>query len=160
MMLLHDAIHSGKPESGPLANAFGGEKWLKDALHRLRVHARAGIADLQAYELSHTGLRTTLQICGVNVATECADDEFATFGHGIARVHRQVHQHLFQHSCVRHHGWKFCRRANIKTDIFPQHRTQQSGHVVDDLVHVHRFGLRNLLAAERKQLTRQTRGTL
>src|SRR5260370_19310864 len=40
-----DPVHDRKPEPGPLADIFGREERLEDALHGHRVHAAAGIGD-------------------------------------------------------------------------------------------------------------------
>ena len=65
----------------PRPVAFGGEEWIENAMEMLGRNARAGVGDFDFHGA---------------VVRRRADFQHAAAGHGVARVHEKIQEHLLQ----------------------------------------------------------------
>ena len=79
-------------------------------------------------------------------------------GHGVARVRRQVHEHLLDLAGLHPGRGEIGRELHGELDPLADELAQQVGPRSDDRVEVHRAQAQDLLAAERQELLRQGRG--
>src|SRR5205085_8380011 len=98
--LLDDAIDGRKTEARAFAQLFGGEERLEDARLRLRVHAAARVADDEGDERAGRDDLTSRGIPFVEIDVLCLDGETAAARHSVARVGREVHDHLLDLSGI------------------------------------------------------------
>ncbi len=92
--LLHDAVDRGKAEARALAHLLGREERIEDFLKMLGLDAGAGVAHL-AEHIFAAGKPPVLQRQQFALAhIRGADRDLAAVGHRVARVHREVHDHL------------------------------------------------------------------
>ena len=154
---LHDSINGGKAQPDSFADSLGGEKRFKDATQRRLVHARACVADPQTNEMARAGLGMILHISIVDFRAEGAEDQSASFGHGVARVDGQVHDQLLHHTRVRHHGRQVRRVIALQRDLFTQQAVQNFRDVSHDFVQIKKLRQHDLAPAERQQLAGQIR---
>ena len=78
-----------------MTGSFGGEERFEDAVLGLAVHAGAGIGNGQQYIAARFHHRMLLLFAFAHLGIAGLKDELAALGHGIARVDRQIHHHLF-----------------------------------------------------------------
>ena len=76
------------------------------------------------------------------------DGQLAADGHGIARVDRQVHDHLLGLSGVGLYPAQVGRKLGVKMHVFSQQPAQKPLHGGDNLVEFKNLGRQHLLAAE------------
>ena len=87
-----------------------------------------------------------------------ADSDRAAVGHGVARVHDEVHQHLFDLARIGFHRREFrLGRENI-FDVFADEPGKHLAEVGDDGVQIEHARLQDLHAAEGEQLPRHGDG--
>ena len=80
--------------------------------------------------------------------------------HGVARVHREVEQHLLQLARVDLDGPEVGRGLRGEGDVVAEHAAQQLLDVEDEDVQVDDLGGRDLAAREREQLVRERGGAI
>src|SRR3954470_17121020 len=95
-MLLNDPVYGGEPQTRAFADLFGGEKWFEDVVKGRGVNTRAGVRDGQRDERTRARVRMLPAKTVIQVNIPRLDLEAATLGHGVARIHRKVHQDLFK----------------------------------------------------------------
>ena len=84
----------------------------------------------------------------------------ATLRHGIAGIHRQVHDHLFHLPAIGTHQPRLRAAGNLQFDIFAQQPMQHGRHVSHHRVQIHDLGCQHLAATEGQQLSRECRGAV
>ena len=99
--LLDDPIDGGEAESCSLAYLLGGEKRLEDAGLSLRIHPASGITDRQ-HGIGGRFLQTlaTTVCCRPFHIIGGLNGKPTPLGHGIAGVHDQIHDGLFNLSRI------------------------------------------------------------
>ena len=156
--LLHDPVHGGEAEPRALARLLGGEERLEDPRLCRLVHADAGVAHGEHHELADWGGRTLPGVVRVVRHVGGLDRKLAPRGHGVARVHRQVHEHLLELPDVgphrAHAGVEHRDQVHILPDDAPQHLLDARDHGAQ----VHDPGRDHLLPAEGEQLAGERRG--
>src|ERR1051326_3963695 len=96
VMLLDDTVNGGKPQTGATANWFGRKERFENPAERRLVHAATGVCDCQHNKLALTFLWMPSRFGIRNGHTTESQMELASFGHRLARVDREVRNHLFQ----------------------------------------------------------------
>ena len=116
--------------------------------------AATGVAHAQADELAGLGLGgTPLRGGAVQFNHGQGDGQFASFGHGIARIHGQVHENLSDHVLVGPDERRFGREIALQQNILSDDALKHFGQIAGDLVQIEHDGFNDLLAAEGEQLT-------
>ena len=93
-VLLDDAVAHGEPEAGAASRGFCGEKGIEDAVQIFAGNAAAGIDDFHFHRA---------------VVRRRADFDDAAGGHGIARIHEEIQEHLLQSvGRAQHRGQCLC----------------------------------------------------
>jgi hypothetical protein len=77
-----------------------------------------------------------------------AHGEFAASGHGVARVHHQVHDHLLDLAWIGGHLAQIRSGLEDQLDVFANQALQHFGQIADQVVQSQWFGLQDLFAAE------------
>ena len=88
------------------------------------------------------------------------DHQFAAVGHGVARIHRQVHDDLFHLAGVGANDAQVRAGLQHQFDVFANQARQKLAHFFHDAVDVHHAGLKHLHAAEGEELASQRRGAI
>ena len=88
------------------------------------------------------------------------DCELPAARHGVPSVHGQVHDHLLELARVGLHSAQGGVEARHECDVFAQQPAQHVLGVRHNVVEVEDAHLHDLLAAERQQLTGESRGAL
>src|SRR4051794_29803150 len=158
LVLFHDAINGGQPQTGALADFLGGKEGFKHALERIRPHSAAGIRDGDTNEVSSAGLGILLNVGRVDNGGGGGDDEAAAFGYGIAGVDGEVHDDLLHHAGIGIDGGKPLGVPGFENNVLPEEPVQQLDHVAKDGIDIEHAGLHDLFAAEHKQLAREAGG--
>jgi len=86
--------HGGEAEAGTATNLLRREKRLEHVGADAGVHPHAAIRDGEHRVRSGNRPEVRLRECLVEIDVGGFDRELAPFRHGIARVHREVHNHL------------------------------------------------------------------
>ena len=76
----------------------------------------------------------------------CRDLDFPAHGHRIARVHDQVHQHLFQLPFICTNGLQDRVMAEGQGHRFTNQTIKQMGQIGKRVTHIDRLGTERLLA--------------
>ena len=158
--LLDGAVDGGKAEAAALARRLGGEERLEEPRARLVVHADAGVADRQ----HHVGPGLHAHVLAgrlVQIDIGGLDHQLAAARHGVARIGRQVDDHLLH---LRRVGFDAPdagqSSAGSARYCCPSRRRSIGSIVGDDVVEVEHARLRGRAAAERQQVPRQRGGAL
>ena len=88
-----------------------------------------------------------------------ADGEHPSGGHGVARIHGKVEEHLLELARVRDHLPGQRRECRDDLDVVAEHSLEHYSRILDDPVDVERPWLQQLLAAEGQKLPGQSGGT-
>ena len=153
--LPENAKHGRKPKPRAAAIALGGIEGLEDARDQVGLHSRAFILHFQ--DGPGTG-RDGAALCRFRrfkVAACDGDMQLATLRHGIARIHRQIHQRLVNMAWVhaRAGAWPF----KIKRDrnAPAQKPGQQWRHAIHGAVECDHARLHRLAAGKGQKLAHQ-----
>jgi len=159
-VLVDNAIDGGQPQPRAFPHALGGKERIKDAPQILRRDAAAIIRDAQAHKPAGSRLRVRPPRRRLHFEFRDFNGQQAAFGHGVARVHRQVQKHLLHHAIVSLHQRRLRPIIQLQGDVFPEDAPQHLGHVADHFIHIQLPRLHHLPAAERQQLAGQGGGPL
>ena len=97
---------------------------------------------------------------GLQSSIRSADGDLAAVRHGIARVDRQVHHHLFGLPGIGLGAAELRVERGDELDVFANEPAHQLRHVVDHEIQVEDSGRQHLLAAEGQQLAREAGGAV
>ena len=115
--MFDDAVTGGQSQTASLANLLGRKKRLEHARLYLLAHARARVRDSEQHIVARFQLRITLHALLVERDIGGFQCELAAVGHGIARVHGQVHDDLFNLPGVRLHRAQAGRGNNMRHHV-------------------------------------------
>ncbi len=101
-VLLDDPVHGGEPEAASLLGRLGREEGLEDPLARLLVHPVAGVARLEQDVRPARGGRMGCYERRVELDVARLDRQASALRHRVARVDREVHDHLLELAGIRH----------------------------------------------------------
>jgi hypothetical protein len=88
--LLDEAVDLAQAEAGALADLLGGEERLEHALHRLLVHADAGVGHGDGHVVARLGIGVAGGVGAVEPDVRGLDEQLPASRHRIARVHGEV----------------------------------------------------------------------
>src|SRR5262249_14529980 len=117
--LFDDSVYRGQAEASALAGFFGGEERLKNTGENLLAHPTAGVGNCQTNVVARMRFGSVLAIVSVEMGTRNFESELSAAGHGVARIHNQVHNHLLELSGI---GTKMDRAVacnDHEHDVFP-----------------------------------------
>src|SRR5450631_1874962 len=103
LVLFDDPVNCGQPKTSAFANLLGGEKWLKNLTEMIRGNTTPCVTDTETNKAPRSDVRLEFQLVRIYHAHCRGDRQFATFGHGIASVDREVKENLLDHPAVRPH---------------------------------------------------------
>ena len=150
-MLFDYSIDGGESQAGAAADRFGGEKRLKYAPLRFRIHAAAGVLGADDDKAPGPRLRVTgrgtLQVLTFNT-----DAQRSAAGHGVAGIDGQVEQHLLYVGPVAHDARDVFGDINLDLNGLPHQRGQHFFHILDIAGHIQAGPPQDLFAAEGQQL--------
>ena len=153
--LLHDAVHGREPESCPLARRLGREERLEDPAHGLLVHADAGVAYLDGDVVPLLQPAMIARVARRDVPVRGLHEQLTAGRHGVARVHREVHQHLRDLTRVGAHCAQILIQRSGHRDVLADQAAENLLAVAHHGIQVDDARLQHLLAAEREQLLRE-----
>ena len=88
------------------------------------------------------------------------DAQLSALGHRVARVHRKVHDDLFDLAHVRANRAEVARQIDCEIDVFADQPRNQLAHFFHDGIQIDRARLQHLHAAEGEKLAREGRSTV
>src|SRR5256885_2042202 len=88
------------PAGEPFADLLRGEKWLEDLLLRLAVHAAAVVRYRKHNIVAGLHHFLSIDMGAIQISVARADRNVPTHGQGVAGVHDEVHEDLFNLSRV------------------------------------------------------------
>ncbi len=97
-MLFDDAKDRRQPQARAFAGFFGGKKRLENPRQDFRRYAAARVADAETDIAARHGIRIQTRELVVHGFFRRLNDQPSALGHGVAGIHGQIHQHLFQHA--------------------------------------------------------------
>ncbi len=116
-----DPVHDGQAKPRSLAGHFGREERLEDPVADRLGNPCSGIGDLEP--------RCVLVTAG-------NDGQRPSLGHRIDRVHREIHDDLFDLSAIRADPERDVRRLDAQTDVCAHDAMQELHEVTQNLVEV------------------------
>src|SRR5262249_13715323 len=155
----HDAVYRRQSQPSAMPLGLRSKEWLEDMALGFGIHAAAGVTDDHQGVLSRRGSQVAGEVfIYLNVAG--FDDQVPTPGHGVARVHREVHKHLFNLTWISSHkaqrGTGYAHHLDVFTDQPPEHAVEVSYHLVE----IDDARLQDLTAAESQELSYESRRPL
>ena len=150
--LLHNAVHRRQTETGPFAHFLRCKEWLEEMGAHRGVHARAAVGHGHHRVGPGDGTQMCLRERLVQLHIGRLDGQLPAVGHGIARVHGKIHEHLLDLVGIREHG----DQGDMLTDQPPQHAVHIRHHDVE----IEDLRLQHLSPAVREQLPRERRRAL
>ena len=93
--------------------------------------------------------------CRIELYVGCFDGQLPAVGHRVARVDRQVHDHLLELVGIGAHAAELRRQHGHERDMLADQPPQHAVHLRDHAIEIEHFGLQHLSAAVREQLSRQ-----
>src|SRR6185312_14171459 len=135
---LDNAINGREAEAGPLAHLLRREERLKDTGLRFRIHTAPGITEENTHVIAR---REGDLFAGVRLfdgPVAGSDHDFATLGHGIARVHREVHDYLPHLPGIGAHSPQLWFEQCLDHYVLADQTLQHTLHSGDNLVEIDR----------------------
>ena len=154
LVLLNNAVHGGQAQAralGPLR----GEERLEDVLQGGFVHAFARIADGKTHGRPGPRLGFGRRRPRVQPLVGSFDDQRAATGHSVARIDRQIHEHLVKMARIGHGEPKRRIEPDDSLHIFAEQAAEHLLGLLDDRIEIQRPGAADLFPAECQQLTRK-----
>jgi len=155
LVVLDNDGASGEPQAGTAAFGLGGKEGLKYFGLDFFAHAGAGVGDGDFDITSRRDIRNLFILDGSRIEL---DHKPAALGHGVARIDGEVDQDLFNLIAIGFDRDGLRAKLNLNADVFAEERTNQVLEFGDNVVEIEKFGLENLLAAKREQLTYESAG--
>ena len=127
---------------------------------RLGIHAGAGVADGEHGVFPRRGGVVLRRVAAVELDVARLDRELAARGHGVARVDREVHDHLLQLTGVGPDGAQRRSQHGRQLHVLAQQPAQHFLELAHEGVQVYHARLQHLLAAEGEQLAGEPGGAI
>ena len=121
------------------------------------IHPDAGVADAQPDVAARVHVRPGARVGGVDVDVLGVERQRAAVGHRVARVDREVEQHLLELAVVGHDRPQVGRQRRLEHDVLAERAAQQLLHLEHDAGQVEHARADDLAAREREQLAREPR---
>ena len=152
LVLLDDSENGGQSQPRAFAHALGGEERFKNSRQIFGGYAATGVAHAQARITTGSRMHRLRGGDFVKFHSGGFDDESSALGHGVAGIHREVHQDLIHHPGVRVDEQRCGRVVKLQTHVFAQDALEHFGDVDDDVVQIEVVRLQRLTPAEQEQL--------
>src|SRR5262249_44900595 len=157
--LLDDAIDRRKTEPGAFSHVLRRIEGVEDLIDDLRRNPAAGILDLDQHVVVRRHvLVPVLYVVDADVGR--AQREFAAQRHGVARIDREIDDHLFELSDIGLGRPEIAHLRNVERHVLADQAPQQNGEIRERLAEVDHLRAQGLLARERQQLPHQARGAV
>ena len=143
------------PSPVPRPNTLGGEEGFEQPRLRSFVHAAAVIAHRDLRVRSRLHRQVAPRVALVQLYVGRFNGQRAALRHGVARIHHQVHQHLFDLSRIRAHHSQVRPQRQLQIDILADQPPQHRGQARHQLIQVQHPGLQDLRPAVSQQLLGQ-----
>ena len=137
--MANEAKDDRQTQARVLGTLLGSEEWLEHMAADGFVHALTGVAYFEQH------LRRIACVPGFN-------RQGASARHGLACVHREIHQHLKHLAAVGLHGPQVRGEACADVDVVAENPSQHAVRFEDQAIEIQGARPCNVLAAERKQL--------
>src|SRR5216684_7308231 len=154
--LFHDAVDRRETETSATAAFLRGVKRFEDVGDRIGRHARAGVRDGEQDVWSGNDNSVIARVRRVEINVAGLDEDATTVGEGVARVHDQIHNDLFDLARVGLDGSEIVGDERLHLDVFVHQPAKKLVEIHDDGVEIENFRPQNLLAAEGQQLANQS----
>ncbi len=158
LMLLEDAVDRRQSQAGSLADFLGGKERLENPLHRMLVHAAAGIGHREPDEAPRPPFGILREIGGMELDPVGDDGEPASLRHGVPGIDRQVHHHLLHHAAVGPNGRQILARQEFGRDLLADQAMEHLQEILDHAVELDRPDVEDRAAAEHEELLGQGGG--
>ena len=148
--LFHNAVHGSQAQTGPFALFFGRKKRLEDVAPRLRIHAVSVVAHCDHGEFArlHAHMRAGVILIQHNIRG--LDCQVPANGHGIAGVHRQIHDGLLHVARIGFDIAHADTEVENQLDIFANQPLQHFLRLDQHRIDVDHARLHDLAPAERQ----------
>src|SRR5690606_36164226 len=131
--LLDDAVDGGQAESGSLSLILGREEGLEDAASSLGIHAGPCIAHREHHVWPRAHRAVSLDVLDIEIDVGGLDGKLSAMGHGITRIHGEVHDHLLELARICHYTTQLVGQVDFDVDVFLQQATKHALDPPDDL---------------------------
>jgi hypothetical protein len=122
--LLHDAEHRRQAQSRAFAHGLRREEGLEDPPARRRVHAGARVADRDHDVVARRHADVGARVRRVELHVRRLDRELSPLRHGVARVHREVHDDLLDLPWVRQNAPQIRPARERELDVLTEESAQ------------------------------------
>ena len=155
-LLLDDPVDGGKSQTAALA-IFSGEERLENAVAHGGRHTTPGVRYGKQDVRTRNGSRMENGVVRVKDNGSRLDGQRATAGHGVAPVHRQVHEHLLELPGIDSDAARAFGQRERDSDVLAKQRPKELDGQPDPLVGVDYLRLNQLSAGEGQQLAGDVR---
>ena len=118
--LLDDAVDRGETESRSLPSLLGRKERLENSFPCLRGHTGTRVAHAQRSAGPRVGSRMRCRVGPVERDVPGRQRQDPALGHGIARIHGQVHQDLLQLRDIGRDGIEVVGELGLDGDLLSQ----------------------------------------
>src|SRR5206468_9913314 len=146
--LFHNAIDRRETEASATSAFLGGVKRLEDMGDRLGLHAGAGVRDGEQHVRSGNDNSVIARVRRVENNVAGFDEDAAAVEEGVARVHDQIHNDLFDLARVGLDGSEIFGDERLHLNVFVHQSAKELVEIHNNRVEIEDFRPQNLLAAE------------
>ena len=157
-MLFDDAVDDGESQAGPFSQLLGGEERLEQPFAGDFIHSGAVVGYGDEGVFARFAVAMGLDEVSAYLDQRGLDAEHPPMRHGIPRIGRQVHQHLFDLPAVGMYRQHILMDYRLESDILTDDAFQKLFDLLDDLVKVDRLRIDDLFSAEGEQASGQVGG--
>jgi len=158
--LIDDAINGGEAKTGAFAGFLGGEEGFKDAGFDFGGHAGTVIGDGKHGVVAGLEGRMRERVLFIGDDIVGFNDEFSAAGHGVGGVDGEIEKDLFDLTGVGEDAAERIAAAHVEFDVFAKKSLEEAAGFHDEVVEIEDAGLKQLPAAESKQLAGERGGAV
>src|SRR5439155_8285668 len=126
--LADDPKHCREAEPRAVARRLRGVERFEEMLLNRSVHSRTGVADGEHHVRAGGRARMVGDKRLIELHVRGFDRQGAPVRHRIARVQREIENHLLDLSWISAHAIEWFGRARSQVDVLAVETTEQSGH--------------------------------
>ena len=155
--LLDDAVHRGQAKPCPLADLLGGEERIENLVDDLRRDARAGVGDFDQHVVGGRHALVAIRRAFLRGDVGGAHRELAAIRHGVARVDREIDDHLLELGDVGLHRPQVAAEHGFQLNLLADQTAQQHVELGNHVIEIEHLGPQRLPPRKRQQLPHQAR---
>lgn len=155
--LLHNPVHDGQSQTCPFSFLLSGEEGFKETSHYLFRHAGAGIRYPNVDIWPRSDVDVEAGVCLSNFDVFRFDEKSSSVRHCVARIHREVQDHLAQLIGIRADMTEGGFQSDLKAYVLADHPVHHPLQIRDNRIQIHDFLLDDVLAAQYQQLAAEFR---